>query len=444
MRYSDEQEHARRLIEKGMNVFLTGPGGSGKTTLIRDVYNKNMGKKKIQVTALTGCASVLLECNARTIHSFAGIGLGHGTVQDNVDRVKKNLRKVASWRKLDVLIVDEVSMMSRKLFETLDAVARACRNSSDVFGGLQVIFSGDFYQIRPIGSPDDPASYEFCFESPLWNKTFGENQVCLTTLFRQYNDPLYSTILNQIREGYLDEKYQTLLATIMTREHENLPVRIFPLRRCADAVNTRELMKLSSDNQSLYNMETILDLPMTAKELERRTHISLTEINTEISMLKKNVLCDENITLKKGARVMCIVNKDISQQKYLCNGNQGTVVDFHNNLPFVRFDNGIECVMEKHVWESESIPGIGISQVPLILAWAMTIHKAQGSTMDCAEIDVGGDIFESGQTYVALSRLKSLGGLYLKAFDPKSIYVNPRVKEFYARLKMLSHDTKCS
>jgi len=137
---------------------------------------------------------------------------------------------------------------------------------------------------------------------------------------------------------------------------------------------------------------------------------------------------------------MCIVNKDVElasgQKRFLCNGSQGVVVDFlSNGYPVVRFNKMEEdIVMEPHVWQSEVIPGLGLSQIPLLLAWALTIHKAQGSSMESAEIDVGSSIFECGQTYVALSRIKSMEGLYLKSFDPQSIYINPRVREFYQQL----------
>ena len=131
---------------------------------------------------------------------------------------------------------------------------------------------------------------------------------------------------------------------------------------------------------------------------------------------------------------MCIINREVSAEptRYLCNGSQGVVVGFDNdNTPIVKFHNGIQTPVEKHIWESEVIPGIGVSGIPLILSWAMTIHKAQGATLDAAEIDVGSGIFDFGQTYVAMSRIRSLKGLFLRGFDPDRIRANPRVVAFY-------------
>ena len=134
---------------------------------------------------------------------------------------------------------------------------------------------------------------------------------------------------------------------------------------------------------------------------------------------------------KKGSQVLCIANLEMEGRYQICNGSQGVIIDFKNEYPIVKFNNGAERVMVPHIWASENIPGVGVIQVPLILAWALTIHKSQGSSLDMASIDVGSGIFECGQTYVALSRVKSLEGLYLKSFDPKKIKINKKVKQFY-------------
>lgn len=435
---SEGQSRVLEAVWRGHNVFMTGSGGTGKSALVREIYRAfQKQRKRVQVVALTGCAAVLLGCKARTVHSFAGIGLGNGTIEENVDRVVKNYVKCRNWRQLDVLIVDEVSMMSRKLFEMLDAIARRTRRSDRPFGGLQVIFSGDFFQIRPIGNEKEPDTMAFCFESPLWDVLFGKNQIQLDKIFRQ-NDPVYARILNQIREGMIDDEADKVIRQQIDKPlPEFPPTKLFPTRRQVEEVNRRELSLLPKDTEQVYTMKEETDLPMTRAELEARARFGPNEIQNELLSLKKNLMCEPELRLRKGSHVMCIVNMELGEDVYLCNGSQGRIKDFTaDGLPIVDFfaDHLHDVIMERHVWESEMIPGIGISQMPLILSWAITIHKAQGATLESAEIDVGASVFECGQSYVALSRIKSLSGLYLTSFDPRSIYVNPAVRTFYDRL----------
>jgi ATP-dependent DNA helicase PIF1 len=178
---------------------------------------------------------------------------------------------------------------------------------------------------------------------------------------------------------------------------------------------------------------------MNATELLKRREFSREQIQTELLYLKGNLRCDEVVKLKIGSQVMCIVNIELDNGQTLCNGSQGIITRLsEQGLPIVKFgySNGssLETVMGYHIWPSENIPGIGVSQLPLILAWALTIHKSQGATLDIAEIDAGSGIFECGQTYVALSRVKSLEGLYLTSFDASKIKVNRKVQEFYTSL----------
>ena len=177
---------------------------------------------------------------------------------------------------------------------------------------------------------------------------------------------------------------------------------------------------------------------MTKYEKERRWKYGENEVQAELAYLQNNLLCDRELRIKVGAQVMCVVNIDLEMPigEMLCNGSQGIVTRFaENNIPIVKFNNGITIPMERHIWLSENIPGVGVSQIPLILSWALTIHKAQGATLDIAEIDVGAGIFECGQTYVALSRIKSLEGLYLNSFDASKIRIHKKVKEYYESLK---------
>ena len=440
MNYSEEQIKAFTAYTEGRNMFITGPGGTGKTALIKHIQKDAVRKDiNIQVCALTGCAAVLLECKAKTLHSWAGIGLGKGSFEQLLTRISKNQFAKRTWKGTDILIVDEVSMMSQKLFELLDGIGKAIRKDSRPFGGIQLIFSGDFYQLPPVGDKDEPDTCRFCFESILWSQTFPkENHIQLTKIFRQ-SDPIYQKILNQIREGKLKRSSNDLLLHHVGREiSDNLgirPTKLFPTRNKVDQVNTREMNSLNTEERE-YKLKFHSDLEMTATELLKRRQFTREQIETELAYLKGNLRCDEVVKLKIGSQVMCIVNIELDNGGMICNGSQGIVSRItEQGLPVVKFSNSngsrFEYIMGYHIWPSENIPGIGVSQLPLILAWALTIHKAQGATLDIAEVDAGSGIFECGQTYVALSRVKSLEGLYLTSFDASRIKVNRRVQEFY-------------
>jgi ATP-dependent DNA helicase PIF1 len=441
MKFSEKQQLVLERVWKGHNVFMTGPGGCGKSVLVRELFQQLIDcGKRVQVTAMTGCAAVLLACRARTVHSFAGIGLGNGTIEDNVRRVADNYTRSRAWRQLDVLIVDEVSMMSKKLFEMLDAIARHVRKDGRPFGGLQVVFSGDFYQIRPIGKENEPDTGAFCFESPLWNELFGDHQIVLNHVFRQ-SDPIYAGILNQIRKGTIDPNAEIIIRQQIDKPRPQFrPTRLFPTRRQVEQINQKEISMLPAETEHVYILKEETQLPMSKKDAERRSRFTLKEITNELISLKKNMICEDKLHLREGSHVMCIINKELCEDVFLCNGSQGVVVGFTpTGRPIVNFfSKGMDnVIIEPHIWESEIIPGIGVSQIPLILSWAITIHKAQGATLDSAEIDVGASIFECGQSYVGLSRIRSLEGLFLQSFDPASIYVNPKVNEFYTQLSLI-------
>ena len=440
MEFSQEQQFAYDKYISGNNIFITGPGGTGKTALIRhiqkDAYTKGFD---IQVCALTGCAAVLLECKAKTVHSWAGIGLGNGSIEDNVTKIMKNRYAKSNWKSTDILVIDEVSMMSLKLFEMLDAIGKTVRRNTRPFGGIQIIFSGDFYQLPPVGNKDEPDTTKFCFESSFWFSTFNlDNHINLCKIFRQ-NDPIYQRILNQIREGRLKRASNEILLRLVGRQFDPncqiRPTKLFPTRNKVDYINTNEMNNLIGKEYE-YKIKYHSDLEMSAREAITRMGFTKEKIHTELMYLQSNLRCDEIVKLKMGAQVMCIVNIQLDNGDILCNGARGVIVDISTQgLPIVEYKNGYKMTMYYHVWPSELIPGIGVSQVPLILAWALTIHKAQGATLDLAEVDAGSGIFECGQTYVALSRVKSLEGLYLQSFDAKRVRINRKVQEFYEILE---------
>jgi ATP-dependent DNA helicase PIF1 len=219
------------------------------------------------------------------------------------------------------------------------------------------------------------------------------------------------------------------------------PTKLYPTRNMVDQINLSKMQQLVGETRT-FSVQFLLDLEMSKADKGLRAEFSEKDIQTELDYLSRNLICDKEMVIKVGSQVMCIVNVQSAEGSMeLCNGSQGVVLGFCplTGFPRVRFNNGVEKVMSGHMWASENIPGIGVSQVPLILAWALTIHKSQGATMDAAEINIGSGIFECGQTYVALSRVKSLEGLYLTSFDPKKIKINKKVKEIYQALICAKH-----
>jgi ATP-dependent DNA helicase PIF1 len=440
MKLSPDQEEAFNAFKERKNILLTGPGGSGKTALIKRMVEFGLAEnKEIQVCALTGCAAVLLRCGgAKTIHSWAGVGLASGPSGKVIERVVKSKYKRTNWNKVDVLIIDEISMMSKKLFEILDTIARKIKKKPHVpFGGIQVVFSGDFYQLPPVGNREEIETMQFCFESDRWSETIHQ-VVQLTTIFRQ-TDLDYTKILNQIRVGKLTKSsYEKLMKRVNITAQDNndiciKPTILLPRRKDVDFINASELMKLETE-ATKYEMAPFKEAPTSENERKKLFGISPEDIENETNFLMGNVMADKTLSLRVGAQIMCVANLDMEGPYPIVNGSQGIIVDICDGLPMVQFTDGQKRIIGWHIWQSETIPGIGIKQIPLIHAWAITIHKAQGVTLELAEIDAGSNIFECGQSYVALSRLKGLDGLFLTAFDPQKIKVNKKVQEYYKKL----------
>jgi ATP-dependent DNA helicase PIF1 len=455
---SREQKFALQKFKQGENMFITGAGGTGKTRLIHYLVEFAYShRKKVQVCALTGCAAVLLGCNAKTIHSWSGIKLARGEMAKIIESVCRNRKAVSNWKRPHILIIDEVSMMSKKIFELLDILGRKIRNTARPFGGIQIIFTGDFFQLPPVGTFGEPDTELFCFESEKWYDIFPlENHVELKTLFRQ-KDPIYIDILMQIRNGRIDDRGREILKSRVNKPYDLsgnngcIPTKLYPTRDKVEYMN--ETLFDSLDEEEYHfsyskktDCKTVLDsgksLPI--EQLERCRKLTKQEIDFELEYLLKNVPCSPLLKLKKGASVLCTINLDLD--KNICNGSQGIISDIVEangmTLPVVKFSNGVTHTFQPHYWQSEDYPCVAIGQFPICLAWAMTIHKMQGATLDMAEMDIGNSIFEYGQTYVALSRIKTMDGLYLTAFNPERIRTNPKVVEFYSKIPEIPEEKR--
>lgn len=454
---SIEQEYALQQYEDGKNILLTGPGGTGKSCLIRKMVEISaLKKEKIQVCAMTGCAAILLGCSATTIHSWSGIKMGRGMFCEIITNIKNNAKIASKWRSIHTLVLDEVSMLSKRLFELLDAIGKAVRGNANLpFGGIQVVFTGDFYQLPPIGGTED-GSGQFCFESDLWYNTFPlENHIELTTLFRQ-KDSQYKKILNNIREGIIDPDDMNILKTRMNLAYNKddhngvVPTKLYATKSKVDQINKEEFDKLTSicyEYDCIQKTDCISNLesgkPFSAQYLaSMKKELTVSKKEMELRFLQENCPCDTKLYLKVGANVMCTVNLDI--ESGICNGSVGIIIGFSTGttppIPIVKFINGVTRQMSLKYWQSEEFPTIAIGQIPLRLAWAMTIHKSQGATLSIGEVDIGSSVFACGQTYVALSRIESLYGLYLSDLNPSKIKVNSKVKEFYHKIPKIDFE----
>jgi ATP-dependent DNA helicase PIF1 len=411
----------------------------------------------MQVTALTGCAALLLKMGAKTLHSFSGIKLARGTKDEVVIAALKNKKTMARWRKVKILVIDEVSMLSCKIFAIINRIAKLARKNDRPFGGMQVIFTGDFYQLPPVGNVGEIDTMQFCFESEDWFSVFPlQNHIQLVTYFRQV-DPVFIKILSEIRVGELSPESKTILDGCLTKDISTLgdivPTKIFPIRAKVDYTNEM-MFKQILEPEMVFRVvkKTNLTLfcesgaPIPPALLEDSRNLSLTEKEAELQYLLTNSNCLEELKLKKGSLVMATYN--IDTESGICNGSQGIVVRFLEKgasfVPVVRFYNGLEIAIEMQYWQSEEYPSIAIANYPLMLCWAMTIHKSQGASLDYAEIDLGKSVFAEGQTYVGLSRIRSLDGLYLSGFNPFRIKANPMVKDFYSGLPVIDYEKENS
>ena len=446
--FSDEQQLCFEKYLKGENLFITGPGGTGKSFLIKNIVKEAESNKKIiKICALTGCAAILLECKATTLHMFSGIGFANKKNEDLIyELFTKKKHKLKNWRKLEILIIDEVSMMSLKLLLLLDSIAKTFYKNDKPFGGLQIIFTGDFYQLAPVYNKDsEKEEAMFCFQHELWNQLFPkENQIVLKTIFRQ-NDEVLLKILKYIRKGQITPSTRKALESRIFKKDkldlikkEKIITILSPIKRDVEEINLKEYLKLDKDLPEIeYNLSYVdlnsKDGEESGKNLFALLLKSNEYLKKEYDFLANNIIAEKSFKLKVGTHVMCIANLTLCGELQIANGSQGIVVGFNeNNLPNVKFNTiNNPILIDNYIWKSEHNKRVGISQIPLIYSWAITIHKAQGLTLENAIIDIGTNVFADGQTYVALSRVKSLDGLYLTSFDYTKIKCNPLVKRFY-------------
>jgi ATP-dependent DNA helicase PIF1 len=428
---NEGQRAAYDAVMRGSNVFITGPGGTGKSFLINAILETT--ERKVAVTALTGCAALLLGKKAKTLHSWAGIGLGRDDVDTLVKTIKRKTwaKPLRNWLQTAVLIIDEVSMMTPDLFEKLDAVGRRIRGSARPFGGIQVVLVGDFFQLPPVMEKTT-----FLFQSSKWEDTLDE-VIELREIVRQ-KDPKFQELLNAMRKGRLSPEHLGMLQSRMDLpwcNEEIRPTLLFSRRAEVNMINQSNLDALEGDKYE-YTVRMHYDPDVATS---KRSNVADENVKRIIGSYDNDAPYDTELVLRVGAQVMLIYNLDPAEG--LVNGSRGVVKrmivppEGGEAVPVVLFKNGEEVAIGRASWPIDDLVGIRRSQIPLRLAYACTIHKAQGSTLDSALIDIGPNVFEFGQAYVALSRAKSLDSLYVWALDPRGIKAHPAVIAFYEGLE---------
>ena len=395
-----DQELALTILLSGRSALLTGAAGTGKTHLLNTfIAQARKRGKKVSVTATTGLAATHLGGN--TIHSWSGIGVSDHLPNNFFERLSKTRRDVIS--KTDVLIIDEISMLHDFRLDMIDKVLRTVRENDQPFGGIQLVMSGDFFQLPPVNRPNEQGG-GFVVYSDAWQ----ELQPAVLYLERQYrqNDEQLLEILTALRTGDVRRRHvEVLLARTEIEPPDGDITELHTVNVDVDDINIQKLAELPGEERS-YQQTT-------------------TGSKIYVENLQRSVLAPENLVIKLGALVMAVKN---SPQKLYANGSIGTVVDFEplTEYPVVEFRDGRRVTMVPDVWELRDgeRKRASISQVPLRLAWAITVHKSQGMTLDAAKIDLR-KAFVEGMGYVALSRVRDLDNLYLYGINRRALEVSP-------------------
>lgn len=440
-----KQEHILREVEKGENLFFTGSAGTGKSFLTRKIieqFHTGFMGAGVYVTASTGAAAVnIAGC---TLHSFAGIGLGAESVAVLFKNIRSNPKPrfrhaKMRWMKARTLIVDEVSMLDAGLFDKIEELARLLRGNDEPFGGIQIILCGDFFQLPPVRKRDDIEAKEFLFKAKCWNRVIKKTYV-LERIFRQDQDKRFARVLNEIRLGYVSPRGERLLGRcsvpFRSRPGESTdssikPTMLYALRKDVNHENAMQLATLDEEEQSFY-----------AKEGGDKTLLT---------QLQNNCTAPNILNLKVGAQVVLL--KNLNFEVGLVNGSRGVVTGFTMSesyqtadpndrlsqgllkkvlAPTVRFTNGVVRTLEQQTWEvkMDERKRAWRIQFPLALAWALTIHKAQGMTLSKVQMKLS-TVWETGHAYVALSRATSEDGLYLIDYDVHKVRASPTVLAYY-------------
>lgn len=403
------QHEALEVLQSGRNVFLTGEPGAGKTFTI-NLFTDWMNEvgKDYAITASTGIAATHI--NGTTIHSWTGLGISREVNDQLLGKLNENRWLYQRLNQCDVLIIDEISMLDKVMINNIDYILRYMRDRNEPFGGLQIVFVGDFFQLPPVVKGEK--AVEFAFESGAWKEA--DPIVCYLTEQHRQNDLEFLEILSAIRRGETTDAHKARLLECFKNNPNMLP-ELYTHNMDVDRINQEQLRKLTGE--------------------PHRFEMSGEGTPFLVSKLKDNCLSPEILDLKVGAAVMFtrnLFNPETKEAIYV-NGTIGRVTGFSemSGRPEVELiEDGSIVVPMPAKWEFEEKGHVvaSITQIPLKLAWAITVHKSQGMSLDSASIDLS-KTFEYGQGYVALSRVRSLGKLHLKGINDKVFLVHPKIIE---------------
>lgn len=398
-----EQKYAIECVMEGSNILLTGSAGTGKSYTIKYIieYLKE-NNKKFAVTATTGTAAVMI--GGQTLHSFLGLGHGTASTKEIYSNILRNKKKYDNISRIDTLIIDEVSMLDKELFEKISELLSLIKSNDGYFGNIQLILIGDFCQLAPVKG-------QFCFLSDLWNK-IDIKVVLLRELIRQSDDLLFQNILRIIRKGRCTDNIITVLNKLRDTEFDNgiIPTRLYPVNIDVDKINSIEIEKVKAmGNKS----KTYFASASSDMERDRdKFSIELT-LNAQI-----------------------IIIRNISVENSLVNGTRGVIKHLDDDFIVISDVDGnihkINYYTDTYNNNSKSF----IYHMPVRICYALSIHKSQGMTIDALEIDMGPNIFTCGQSYTALSRAKKLSSIKIIDVTKDSFKTNTYVKEFYKKANL--------
>ena len=400
------QLQALEIMMKGASVFLTGAPGAGKTYTLNSFisFAKKAGKN-VAVTASTGIAATHI--GGVTIHSWSGLGIKDSLSQFDLDKLKKSAKYVKRYNSTDVLVIDEVSMLHGTRLDMVNVVAKTIRQNDEPFGGMQVILVGDLFQLPPITRGGGMT--DFVHLSAAWDEL--QPKICyLTEQHRVGAGDVLLDLLGAMRRGDVNELHEIALRDRLESNPESdlIVTKLYSHNADVDTINLKHLNDLTGDTH--------------------RFTMSFSGTKSKHEQLAKGILAPEILELKRGAEVMFVAN---NFPLGFVNGTRGTVIDFRGDSPVVLTSGGKEVTVESHSWavEEDGKKVAEAAQLPLRLAWAITIHKSQGMSLDAAEIDLSRS-FTPGMGYVALSRVRSMDGIYLRGINRMALSMHPQIFEF--------------